>query len=310
GPESSLGPTAAGSARIILGALLISTAAAVKINALVALGFFAVMIARRVRASYAALFRAGTMMLLIAAITLTALSLGSGLGFGWIGALITPRDVLSWISPLVGMASLTTGVSNLFGIGDQAASLHALQPLGAVLAAGVTGKFLRDGLRQRHHAMVGLGVSLGAFMLLNAGTQPWWLLWAVVPLATTTAATARHRRSAAAASVLVALLVFPTGGTLAGRIPLAVGAYLFGALVVGVTVVLLRRTIPDRVSSWSSTHRILGRREGQRRATDGNRQAIPNGDRRGQHRPRPATGEPVGPARAERSGEDDDRRDL
>jgi len=230
---------------LVLGVVIISTAAAVKVNALVALGFFAVLIARRGRGRFRDLLVVGSAMLVTAVGTLAGLSIGSGLGFGWIRTLSTPGLVPSYMSPVSELASLGALLGGLLGFGDQRAGLLAiLQALGMLLAAGVTVKFLADGMRRRHHPVIGLAASLGAFMVLHQSTHPWWLLWALIPLAVA-AITPRLRSIATAVSVVPAFLVFPTGGTFEGRIFVVEQAYLAGLVVVGGVTLLLRWRHPE-----------------------------------------------------------------
>ena len=230
---------------IVLGAVLISLGAAVKINAIVALGFFGVMIARRWHGRIVDLLRVGAVMVVISAAVLVAVSFATGLGFGWIGAVTTPGTVRSWLSPLAELVSVGALLGVALGLGNHSDALAPiLQTLGMLTAAAITVKFLLDSLRWRYRPVIGLGVSLGAFMVLHVAMQPWWVLWAVIPLAAA-AGTSRFRAVATAVSVALALAVFPTGSTFIGRVFVVQQAYIAGLIVIGIAVLVVRYKGPE-----------------------------------------------------------------
>lgn len=255
-------------AHLAAGATVISLGAAVKINAIVALGFFGVMIARRWHGRFVDLLRVGIVMVVIAAAVLVAVSFGTGLGFGWIGSLATPGTIRSWLSPLAQLVSLGTLLGTVLGFGNLSAGLAPLlQTLAMLTAAAITVKFLVDGMRWRYRPIIGLGVSLGAFMVLHIALHPWWLLWAVVPLAAS-AGTSRFRAAATAGSVFLAVATFPTGSTFLGRIFVVEQTYIAGLIVVGLAVLVVWFTAPELLR-WEPRHRT--RPETRRTAGAGDR---------------------------------------
>src|SRR5699024_5786519 len=85
---------------------------------------------------------------------------------------------------------------------------------------------------------------LGSLALLGPVLHPWYLLWALVPLALSTN-DSRFRTTATVISAVVALLVQPTGSGYELRIyqiPLAVAAAL---LAFAVTLWLVRGRVPQ-----------------------------------------------------------------
>ncbi|WP_092533815.1 polyprenol phosphomannose-dependent alpha 1,6 mannosyltransferase MptB [Amycolatopsis arida] len=229
---------------IVLGATVITLGAMVKIHAIVALGFFGVMIARRWHGRLVDLLRAGALMAAVFVVVTVAVCVGTGLGFGWIGALGTPGAVWSLLSPVSELAQLGGVLGIALGLGNHTASLIAiLGLLGYGVAAAITVKFLWDSFRWRYRPMIGLGVSLGAFMMLHVSMQPWWLLWAVIPLAAA-AGTSRFRVVATAVSAVLALLISPTGGTFEGRSYVVAQAHLAAAVVVVLAVLVVHRVAP------------------------------------------------------------------
>ncbi|MFD2416125.1 polyprenol phosphomannose-dependent alpha 1,6 mannosyltransferase MptB [Amycolatopsis pigmentata] len=229
---------------IVLGAAVITLAAAVKINAMIALGFFGVMIARRWHGRVADLLRAIALMSGVFAVVMVSLCYATGLGFGWVGALGTPGLVRSWISPTAELANLGGVLGIALGMGNHTDSLVSIVQVAGTLAAGlITLKFLWDSFRWRYRPIIGLGVSLGAFMMLHVAMQPWWLLWAVIPLAAS-AGTSRFRVAATVVSAVLAFLAPPPGSTFDGRSFVPLQAYLAGLVVVALGLLAVRRTAP------------------------------------------------------------------
>ncbi|WP_425426032.1 polyprenol phosphomannose-dependent alpha 1,6 mannosyltransferase MptB [Amycolatopsis xylanica] len=229
---------------IVLGAAVITLGAMVKINAFLGLPFFGVMIARRWHGKIADLLRAAALMLAVFAVVTVALCLGSGLGFGWIGALGTPGIVRSWISPVNELASLSGVLGITLGLGNHTDSLVSIIGLiGYAVAAAITVKFLWDSFRWRYRPIIGLGVSMGAFMMLHIAMQPWWLLWAVIPLAAA-AGTSRFRHAAMVVSVVLPFLTPTTGSTFTGRTYVVPFAYLAGIVVIILAALLVRHLAP------------------------------------------------------------------
>ncbi|GAB2967472.1 polyprenol phosphomannose-dependent alpha 1,6 mannosyltransferase MptB [Amycolatopsis acidiphila] len=229
---------------IVLGAVVITLGAAVKINAMIALGFFGVMIARRWHGRLADLLKACALMSAVFAVVMVALCYGTGLGFGWVGALGTPGLVRSWISPTAELANLGGVLGIALGLGNHTDALVSIvQTAGTIVAALITLKFLWDSFRWRYRPIIGLGVSLGAFMMLHVAMQPWWLLWAVIPLAAA-AGTSRFRVAAMIVSAVVAFLVAPPGSSFDGRAYVPLQAYLAALVVVVIALLVVRRTAP------------------------------------------------------------------
>jgi len=229
---------------ILLGATVITLGAAVKINAMIALGFFGVMIARRWHGRVIDLVRAGALMTAVFGVVMVALCYASGLGFGWVGALGTPGLVRSWISPTAELANLGGVLGIALGLGNHTDSLVSiLQFVGTIVAGLITVKFLWNSFRWRYRPIIGLGVSLGAFMMLHVAMQPWWLLWAVIPLAAA-AGTSRFRIAATIVSAVLAFLAPPPGSTFDGRSFVPLQAYLAGIVVITIALLVVRQTAP------------------------------------------------------------------
>ncbi|WP_298175645.1 polyprenol phosphomannose-dependent alpha 1,6 mannosyltransferase MptB [Saccharomonospora sp.] len=229
---------------IVLGAVVISLAAMVKIHAIVALGFFGVMIARRAKGRIADLAAAAVLMLVVFASVMLAVGFVTGLGFGWIGALDTPSKVWSWVSPAAELGQLGGVFGVVLGLGNHTGSIIAiLSVLGYAAAGAVTVKFLWDSFHWRYRPLIGLGVSLGAFMMLHVSMQPWWLLWAVIPLAAA-AGTSRFRNVATAVSAVLAMVISPPGSPFDGRAFTLHQAYVAAAIVIVLALLIAWRRAP------------------------------------------------------------------
>ncbi|HJQ47683.1 MAG TPA: polyprenol phosphomannose-dependent alpha 1,6 mannosyltransferase MptB [Amycolatopsis sp.] len=230
---------------IVLGAVVITLGAMVKFNALWALGFFGVMIARRWHGRIVDLVRATVLMTAIGAATTVVVCLATGLGFGWVGAFFgTAGTVWSWTSPVTELAQVGGLLGIALGLGNHTGALVAiLGTVGYVISGLITIKFLWDCFRWRYRPMIGLGVSLGVTALLMISLQPWYLLWAVIPLAAS-AGTSRFRNAATIVSAVVALLYPPTGSTFGGRAYVIPQAYVAAIVVFAVALLVVRRAAP------------------------------------------------------------------
>jgi alpha-1,6-mannosyltransferase len=229
---------------IALGTSVITIGVAVKLYAILALPFFTVMVARRWHGKLIDLFRAGAAMFAVFAVVLVAACLGSGLGFGWLSNLGTPGLVRAWISPIAELANVGGVLGIALGLGNHTDALvPIIGTLGYVLAAAITAKFLWDSFKWRYRPIIGLGVSLGAVMVLQIALQPWYLLWAVVPLAAA-AGTSRFRVAATVISAVLAFVDFPNGGTYGDHAYVVPQAYVAGGIVVALALVVVRLSAP------------------------------------------------------------------
>lgn len=237
-------------AHIVLGAAVISLAAMIKINAIVALGFFGVMIARRWHGRITDLLRAAAGMLAVFVVVMLAVSLGTGLGFGWVSAVSTPGVVRTWISPIAELANLGGVLGIALGLGNHTNALaDLLGTLGLLVAAVITVRLLWESFRWRLRPIIGLGAAMAVVMGLHVAVHPWWMLWAVVPLAAA-AGTSRFRVAATVGSAVLALIIPPTGSAFDGRSYILSQAYLAALVVVIGAVLVVRRSTGSWAALW------------------------------------------------------------
>lgn len=230
---------------IVVGAVLISLGAAIKIPAALALGFLGVMIARRWGGRWTDLVRSAALLTTVAAATLTVATLISGFGFTWISALGTTGSVPNWMSIMTILANGAAGIGMLLGLGNVTSEVTSLGGrVGELIAVTICGKLLWDSFRWRRQPMIGLGAGLGAAaLLLLPAVQPWYFIWAA-PLAAAVG-TSRFRTVATLISVIgAAASVRPTGGTFEGHPYVVLQALGAAILIIGISIAALRTRLP------------------------------------------------------------------
>lgn len=230
---------------IVLGAVLITLGAAVKIPATLALGFLGVMVARRWGGRFSDLARSALLLGTVFVATLIVTTLVSGLGFSWIGALGTTGSVPNWMSIMTDLAYVGGFIGMLLGLGNVTQEMTSLGGrVGELIAVVICGKLLWDSFRWRRQPMIGLGAGLGAAaLLLLPAVQPWYFIWAA-PLAAAVG-TSRFRTVATVVSVVAAASsVRPTGGTFEGHPFVVLQAILAALVMVGIGVAFLSTRLP------------------------------------------------------------------
>jgi alpha-1,6-mannosyltransferase len=170
---------------LILGTVLIAMSSQIKLPSLLAVGFVAMALACRWGGTFKAFVLASGALTAISVAVTVVVGWASGLGFGWIFTLGTANVVRSWMSPPTLIALGTGQVGNLLGLGDHTTAVLGLtRAMGVIIIAILVSWLLLAVLRGRLHPIGGLGVALGATVLLFPVVQPWYLLWAIIPLAT------------------------------------------------------------------------------------------------------------------------------
>jgi alpha-1,6-mannosyltransferase len=169
----------------------------------------------------------------------------SGLGFGWIYTLGTANVVRSWMSPPTLLALGTGQVGILLGLGDHTTAVLGLtRAIGVLIIMVMVSWLLVAVFRGRLHPIGGLGVALGVTVLLFPVVQPWYLLWAIIPLAAWATRTGFRE-----AAILVTLIVGIFGPTANGdRFALfqIVDATAASAVIVLVLIALTYTRLPWR----------------------------------------------------------------
>jgi alpha-1,6-mannosyltransferase len=169
----------------------------------------------------------------------------SGLGFGWIYTLGTANVVRSWMSPPTLLALGTGQVGILLGLGDHTTAVLALtRGIGVLIIMVMVTWLLLSVFRGRLHPIGGLGVALGLTVLLFPVVQPWYLLWAIIPLAAWATRTGFR-----VAAIIVTIIVGIFGPTANGdRFALfqIVDATLASAIIVVALIAVTYTRLPWR----------------------------------------------------------------
>ncbi|MBM9466204.1 polyprenol phosphomannose-dependent alpha 1,6 mannosyltransferase MptB [Nakamurella leprariae] len=228
-----------GTAAVLLGAVLISLAAAIKITALLALPFLAIALARRAGGRWADLFRQAARIGIPAVLAFAAATVLAGGGIGWIAGLGAPGSVQSFLSVSTSLGTGAGAIGLLLGLGDHTqAAIGVTQPLGTAAGLLLGVAVMWFSWRGRIEPVLGLGLAMGAVVLLGPVIQPWYLLWAVIPLAAATAQP-RLRKAAVWLSVLFAVIIMPNGATI--PVFTIVRAVAVAAAVAAVALFFLAR---------------------------------------------------------------------
>ncbi|MGB9282064.1 MAG: polyprenol phosphomannose-dependent alpha 1,6 mannosyltransferase MptB [Pseudonocardiaceae bacterium] len=235
------------------GTVLIAAAAQVKVPAVLALGFVVVWWARHRGGRLRDLGWAAAVVGGVALATTVAIGLGTGLGFGWIGALGTPNVVRSWMSVVTELGLLGGVIGSLLGLGDHTTSVLALaRAIGLAAAGGVSLALLWRCWRGRVEPVAAVGAALGAVVLLGPVVHPWYLLWAVIPLAASTTHPA-FRMTATATSAVLAMVVAPTGSDFLFRAWVVPSALVAAAITLMVPMLLIRGRTPPLLATLRVT---------------------------------------------------------
>ncbi len=232
-------------AMVLAGTVLITLSSQVKLPALLALGFVAMALAHRWGGTVRAFLSAGVLMGVVALAVMALVGWASKLGFGWLLTLGTANVVRSWMSPPTLLALATGQVGILLGLGDHTTAVLSLTRAMGVLAISIVVSWLLLAvLRGRLHPVGGLGVALGASVLMFPVVQPWYLLWAIIPLA---AWVTRPRiRIATVAVTLIVGIFGPTANGDRFALFQILDATLASALIVGLLIWLTRNRLPWR----------------------------------------------------------------
>ncbi|MBS4103565.1 polyprenol phosphomannose-dependent alpha 1,6 mannosyltransferase MptB [Tsukamurella paurometabola] len=221
------------------GAAMIALSGLIKITSVLALGFIGMALARRLGGSFpniggrlrdwrtalaewrpnagrtlVALAVSAGFLVVVLVIVVVAVCQTTGLGYGWLdaGTLGTANKVRSWLSipTVLGLGTGQVGV--LLGLGDHTTAILAItRPIAAALAAVIVLRMLIATLSGRIHPVGSLGISMAALVLLFPVVQPWYLLWAIVPLAAWATAPG-FRLAAVIVSSVISVMLMPNGG--------------------------------------------------------------------------------------------------
>ena len=231
--------------QLVAGTVLIAMSSQVKLPGLLAIGFIAMALAHRWGGTLRAFVSAGALTGSLALAVIGLVGWASGLGFGWVFTLGTANVVRSWMSPPTLLALGTGQVGILLGLGDHTTAVLALtRAIGVLIIAVTVSWLLLAVLRGRLHPVGGLGVALAATVLLFPVVQPWYLLWALIPLAAW--ATRPRFRVAAIAVTLIVGIFGPTANGDRFAVFQIVDATVASAIVALLLITITWKRLPWR----------------------------------------------------------------
>jgi alpha-1,6-mannosyltransferase len=246
---------------LLAGSVLITLSSQVKLPSLLALGFVTMALAYRLGGNLRALLLAGGGMGTLSLAVMGLVGWASGLGFGWIFTLGTANVVRSWMSPPTLLALATGQVGILLGLGDHTTAILALTRfIGVMIIMVLVTWLLLAVFRGRLHPIGGLGVALGICVLLFPVVQPWYLLWAIIPLACW--ATRTGFRETVIVITLVVGIFGPTANGDRFALFQILDATLASAAVMAVLVALTYTRLPWRPMQSTPTGEANGQAPG------------------------------------------------
>jgi alpha-1,6-mannosyltransferase len=240
------GITAAKQRHPVLGIVLCTLAAAIKVPAAIGIVYVAwdwagpdVAWRQRVRP----LAKGGA----IAVAVMAALSFVSGLGWGWIANLGTPDAVRSWMAPATAVGLVFSGALHVLHIGvGLGGVLTITRLLGLMAATAIAGYCLLH--KEVIGTLTALGITALAFVLLGPVVQPWYLTWGIILMAPVV--TGRLRILVLGLSIVAPFIGLTGGASLLKQLLATNPATMVVAIIVlwGVVMVPLGR--------WTTSWRI------------------------------------------------------
>ncbi|WP_258174665.1 polyprenol phosphomannose-dependent alpha 1,6 mannosyltransferase MptB [Actinopolyspora mortivallis] len=250
-----LGLRLRGTLGLTVGGVIIVIAGAVKPPAFIALGFFGIQLVRRRGGGMLDLVRTAALLTVILLATMAVITQVSTWGLGWMETFDVPNRIKTWLAPMTALGMFGGGgVSMLLGLGNHTdAMLSITKVVGYAGSALVCLWLLWLSFRDRIRPLTGLGITLGAVALLGPVLHPWYLLWALAPLAVSTT-DSRIRGSIIGISAVVALLVPPTGMAYVLRAYMIPFAVIAALVAFGLILLLLRGRSPGL--PWTRGERV------------------------------------------------------
>jgi len=237
----------AGAWLIIISAVLVACAGMVKVTGFLALGFVGMNLARHLlrvgRHPAVSIVIAIAVQTVLLVATIAVITAATGIGLGWVTGQGGAATIRSWMSMTTNVGVVSGFFGMLLGLGDHTdAILLITRAAGVLVAAGFLIRMLFATFRGTIHPVGGLGVSTFVLVLLFPVVHPWYMLWAILPLAAW-ANRPLFRIAVVIYSAAFSFFVLPRGLSLPPDTVLSiyVGSALSFAAVVALGWWLLRR---------------------------------------------------------------------
>ena len=236
-----------GAGLIILSAALISSAGMVKVTGFLALGFVGMNLARHLvrvgRGPVAAIAAAVAVQVALLVAAVAAVTAATGIGLGWVTGQGGAASIRSWLSMTTDIGVGAGFFGMLLGLGDHTDTMLTItRGVGVLIAVGFLVRMLFATFRGTVHPVGGLGVATFVLVILFPVVHPWYMLWAILPLAAW-ANRVLFRVAVVAYSTFFSFTVLPRGLALPPSTVAAIylGSALTFVLVVGLGWWLMRR---------------------------------------------------------------------
>ena len=173
----------------LVSGVLISCAGMVKVTGFIGLGFVGMALARMLVDKHGvspvrAILRAGIAQVMILAASIAAVTITTGIDIGWIFGQGGAATIRSWLSTTTSVGVGAGFLGMLLGLGDHTdAILTVTRAVGVLIATAFMARMLFATYRGAIHPVGGLGVSTFVLVVFFPVVQPWYILWAVLPLA-------------------------------------------------------------------------------------------------------------------------------
>jgi alpha-1,6-mannosyltransferase len=166
---------------VLVGLTLCALAAEVKIPALIGAAFIGWWWAGAEARWRPRLLKVVAALVLTAGL-IAAISVVSGLGWGWVGGLSNPGSVVSWLDPATAVGLAMAHIASALGYaGHSAAFVHSARLVALGIAAVLSAYLLVRS--PRFGDIEAIGWSLLAFVVLGPVVWPWYETWGFVFLA-------------------------------------------------------------------------------------------------------------------------------
>ncbi|APT92496.1 alpha 1,6 mannopyranosyltransferase [Corynebacterium phocae] len=228
--------------------VIISCAGMVKVTGFIGLGFAGMALARalwvhRGVGPVSAVIRAAAWQSVVLVSTVAAVTVATGISLGWVTGQGGAASIRSWLSISTDIGVIFGYIGMALGLGDHTESMLTItRAAGLLVAAAFIVRMLLATFRGSIHPVGGLGVATLIMVMFFPVVHPWYILWAVFPLAAW-ANRFVFRACVVAYSVPMSVAVLPRGLGLPPDTVLVI--YLAAALtflpVAGVWWVALRR---------------------------------------------------------------------
>lgn len=236
--------------RFALGGALVTCGGLVKITGFIALGFIGMALARALvnkgHGRWVSLAFAVLAQCLILVVTTAVVTAASGIGLGWVTGQGGAATIRSWMSITTDVGVIAGVISSWLGLGDHTEyMLKFTRLVGLAIAGGFMLRMLLATFRGRIHMIGGYGAAMFVMVVLFPVVHPWYLLWAIVPLAAW-ANRPLFRVLTVIYSAVMSFFVLPRGLRLPAETVVSIyvgAAVLFVPLLVGLWWLLKKQRV-------------------------------------------------------------------